>query len=164
MEGLRVKINSATGSGAVLIADFVNIDAAGKVNIIGGGIQFLGGDPDTGLTAPFSVYVNITVTIPLFEETSVPVEIVLVDADGQPVTVPSPEGPNTMRFSQEVDLRHTLRPEVQHPPIGFPGSSNIVLNFPEGLPLTPGSSYEWLVLMDGSRLASTTFFVPGISI
>ncbi|PYG99169.1 hypothetical protein CVV67_16580 [Arthrobacter stackebrandtii] len=145
----------------MLIADFVNVDAAGKVNIIGGGIQFLGSDPETGLTAPFAVYVNVTVSIPLFDETSAAVEVVLVDTDGQPVVVPSPEGPNIMRFNQDVDFRHTVRPEVQPPPMGFPGTSNIVLNFPGGLPLPTGSSYEWVVLLDESRLCSTTFFVPG---
>lgn len=154
-------MSSSTGSGTVLIADFVNVDAAGKVNIIGGGIQFLGSDPETGLTAPFAVYVNVTVSIPLFDETSAAVEVVLVDTDGQPVVVPSPEGPNIMRFNQDVDFRHTVRPEVQPPPMGFPGTSNIVLNFPGGLPLPTGSSYEWVVLLDESRLCSTTFFVPG---
>ncbi len=154
-------MSSSTGSGTVLIADFVNVDAAGKVNIIGGGIQFLGSDPETGLTAPFAVYVNVTVSIPMFDETSAEVEVVLVDTDGQPVIVPSPEGPNVMRFNQDVDFRHTVRPEVQPPPMGFPGTSNIVLNFPGGLPLPTGSSYEWVVLLDESRLCSTTFFVPG---
>lgn len=154
-------MSSSTGSGTVLLADFVNVDAAGKVNIIGGGIQFLGSDPETGLTAPFAVYVNITVSIPMFEETSAAVEVALVDTDGQPVSVPSPDGPNIMRFNQDVDFRHTARPEVQPPPMGFPGTSNIVLNFPGGLPLPAGSSYEWVVMLDGSRLCSTTFFVPG---
>lgn len=154
-------MNSSSGSGTVLIADFVNVDAAGKVNIIGGGIQFLGYDPQTKLTAPFAVYVNITVSIPLFEETSAAVEVLLVDADAHPVTIAGPDGGNTMVFKQDVDFRHTLRPEVQQPPMGFPGTSNIVLNFPGGLPLPRGSTYQWVVLLDGSRLTSTTFFVPG---
>lgn len=154
-------MSSSSGSGTVLIADFVNVDAAGKVNIIGGGIQFLGSDPNTGLTAPFAVYVNITVTIPLFEETSAVVEVLLVDADGQPVTLAGPDGGNTMAFKQDVDFRHTERPELQQPPMGFPGTSNIVLNFPGGLPLPPSATYEWVVLLDGSRLTASTFFVPG---
>lgn len=156
-----MRMNSSSGSGLVLIADFVNVDTAGKVNIIGGGIQFLGSDPETGLTAPFAVYVNVTVTIPMFEEMSAAVQVELVDADGQPVTVPSPDGPNMMRFNQDVDFRHTVRADVQQPPMGFPGTSNIVLNFPGGLPLPAGATYEWVALLDGSRLASTTFFVPG---
>lgn len=154
-------MSSSSGSGTVLIADFVNVDAAGKVNIIGGGIQFLGSDPKTGLTAPFAVYVNITVTIPSFEETSAAVEVLLVDADGQPVTLGGPEGENTMMFQQDVDFRHPANPEIQQPPMGFPGTSNIVLNFPGGLPLPPSATYEWVVVLDGSRLTSSTFFVPG---
>lgn len=154
-------MNSGTASGTVLIADFVNVDAAGKVNIVGGGIQFLGGDPETGMTAPFAVYVNITVSIPVFEGTSAAVEVLLVDTDGQPITVPSPEGENTMRFSQDVNFRPVSGPNDQQPPIGFPGSSNIVLNFPGGLPLPTGATYEWAVMLDGSRIAATTFFVPG---
>lgn len=156
-------MNSGTASGIVLIGDFVNVDAAGKVNIVGGGIQFLGGDPETGMTAPFAVFVNVTVSIPVFEDTSGAVEVILVDTDGQPVVVPSPDGENTMCFSQDVDFRPVSGPNDQQPPIGFPGSSNIVLNFPGGLPLPIGATYEWVVMLDGARIAATTFFVPGAS-
>ena len=151
----------SSADGNILIADFVNIDAAGKVNIIGGGVQFLGFDPDTGMTAPFSLYASIIVTLPTLDEASEAVDILLVDADGQPVTLPGPEGPNQLRFNQIVDFTHAKNPAVQQPPIGFPGSSNVVMNFPGGLPLPSGSTYEWVVLVDGRRLASTTFFVPG---
>lgn len=145
----------------ILIADFVNIDAAGKVNIIGGGIQFLGFDHSTGLTAPFSLFVSVTVSVPALDDTQASVEIMLVDTDGRPVTVPGQEGDNTLQFRQDVDFRHTISPNVQQPPIGFPGCSNVVLNFPGGLPLPHGSTYEWVVFLNGSRLASSTFFVPG---
>ena len=151
----------SSADGNILIADFVNVDAAGKVNIIGGGVQFLGFDPDTGMTAPFSLYASITVTLPSLDEASAAIEILLVDADGQPVTLPGPDGPNQLRFNQSVDFAHASNPAVQPPPMGFPGSSNVVMNFPGGLPLPAGSTYEWVVLMDGRRLSSTTFFVPG---
>lgn len=151
----------SSASANILIADFVNIDAAGKVNVIGGGIQFLGFDPDAGLTAPFSLFVSVTVSLPSLDEASAIVEVLLVDTDGQAVTVEATDGPNEMRFSQGVDFRHTVAPDVQQPPIGFPGCSNVVLNFPGGLPLTAGGTYEWHVTLDGTRLASTTFFVPG---
>lgn len=151
----------SSADGNILIADFVNIDATGKVNIIGGGVQFLGFDPDTGMTAPFSLYTSIIVTLPTLDEASGAVEILLMDADGQPVALPGPEGPNPLRFNQTVDFTHAKIPAVQQPPIGFPGSSNVVMNFPGGLPLPSGSTYEWVVLVDGTRLASTTFFVPG---
>ncbi|MDJ0317316.1 DUF6941 family protein [Arthrobacter antibioticus] len=147
--------------GTILIADFVNIDAAGKVNIIGGGVQFLGFDPDTGITAPFSLFANVTVSLPSLDDVTATVEVALIDADGQPVTVPSQDGQAPLQFTQTVDFAHTINPEIQAPPMGFPGSSNVVLNFPSGLPLPVGTTYEWVVLMDGMRLASTTFFVPG---
>lgn len=155
--------SSSAASGTVLLADFVNVDSAGKVNIIGGWIQFMGFDPASKLTAPFAVFVNVTVNIPSFEDTSATVEVLLVDADGHPVSITGPEGSNTMRFSHEVDFLHVVAPHLQTPPVGFPGTSNIVLNFPSGLPLKVGASYEWLVLMDQTRLASTTFFVPGLA-
>ncbi|RAN69338.1 hypothetical protein B5P43_36525 [Bacillus sp. SRB_336] len=154
-------LNSGGAGGTVLIADFVNVDAAGKVNIVGGGIQFLGFDPATGMTAPFYVFVNITVSIPTVEATQSAVEVILIDADGQPVTLNGPEGQNTVLFRQDVDFRHKDVPNQQRPPMGFPGTSNFVLGFPGGLPLTVGSSYEWVVLLDGTRLAATTIFVPG---
>lgn len=153
--------SSSAANGTILIADFVNVDAAGKVNIIGGGIQFLGFDLESGLSAPFAVFVNVTVNIPQFEDTSASVEVLLVDTDGQPVTITGPDGTNTMRFTQDVDFRPANAAHLQEPPMGFPGNSNIVLNFPSGLPLHVGATYEWIVLMDQTRLASTTFFVPG---
>jgi hypothetical protein len=158
---LRVTLNSGGGGGTVLIADFVNVDAAGKVNIVGGGIQFLGFDAETGMTAPFYVFVNITVSIPSVEAAQAAVEVILVDADGQPVTLAGPEGQGTVRVHQDVDFRHKAAPGQQRPPMGFPGSSNLVLAFPGGLPLSAGSSYEWVVQLNGTRLTSTTFFVPG---
>lgn len=135
----------SSASATILIADFVNVDAAGKVNVIGGGIQFLGSDFDSGQTAPFSVFVSVTVSIPSFDETQAAVEVVLVDSDGQPVAVPSEDGSNVMRFSQSVDFRHTTAPEMQQPPIGFPGCSNVVLNFPGGLPLPTGTDRKSVV-------------------
>lgn len=147
----------------ILIADFVNIDAAGKVNIIGGGIQFMGFDDSTGLTAPFSLFVSVTVSLPALDDTQATVEVMLVDTDGRPVAVNGPDGSNSLQFKQDVDFRHSIAANVQQPPIGFPGCSNVVLNFPGGLPLTHGSTYEWVVFLDGSRLASSTFFVPGPS-
>ena len=89
---------SSAASGTILIADFVNVDAAGKVNIIGGGIQYLGFDPENELTAPFAVFVNVTVNIPSLEDTMASVEVLLVDTDGQPVSIHGPDGSNTMRF------------------------------------------------------------------
>ncbi|MFQ4147663.1 hypothetical protein AAGW05_03030 [Arthrobacter sp. LAPM80] len=153
----------SSASANILIADFVNIDAAGKVNIIGGGIQFLGFDPNAGMTAPFSLFVSVTVSIPAFDDTQAAVEVELVDTDGRTVTVPGTEGPNLLSFNQDVDFKHTVAPNVQQPPRGFPGCSNVVLNFPGGLPLAAGSTYEWVVLLNGSRLSSSTFFVPGVA-
>ncbi|MET4002800.1 hypothetical protein ABIB48_001518 [Arthrobacter sp. UYCu511] len=166
MDGLYGDFHMSDHSSAgasIIIADFVNIDAAGKVNIIGGGIQFLGFDPDTGMSAPFSLFVSVTVSIPAFDSTQAVVEVALVDTDGRPVSVPASEGPNVLHFKQQVDFRHTMAPNMQPPPMGFPGCSNVVLNFPGGLPLPTGSAYEWVVMLDGARLSSSTFFVPGIA-
>lgn len=151
---------SSSASGTVLLADFVNVDASGKVNIIGGGIQFLGLTDETGLTAPFALFVNIAVGLPVFEETTATVEVQLLDGDGQPVVVAGPDGTNSLTFTQEVDFLVPGDLESKKPPLGFPSSSNIVLNFPAGLPLPGEASYEWIVILDGVRLVSTTFYVP----
>ncbi|WP_157374871.1 hypothetical protein [Arthrobacter alpinus] len=158
---MRITSISSTASATVMIADFVNVDAVGKVNIIGGGIQPLGLNPVTGLTASFSVFVNVTVSIPLFSDSAAAVEMVLVNTDGQPVTVAGPERQGIMRFTQDLDFRFSGEPNIQQPPLGFPGSSNMVLNFSGGLPLNAGETYEWDVLLDQRRLSSITFFVAG---
>lgn len=154
---MTIALGSA--SATLMLADFVNVDASGKVNIIGGGVQFLGHDPSNGMSAAFSVYVNITVSLPQFEETAANVEVVLVDGDGQAVTLETEQGNNTVRFVQEVDFRINGDGSSM-PPIGFPSTSNIVLNFPQGLPLAPNSAYEWLVFVDSQRLTSTSMFIP----
>lgn len=102
----------SSGSRSVLVADLMNYDAADMVNSMGRGNRSLDSESDSGLIAPFAMYVNITVTIPMFEETSEAVEVLVVDADGQPVTLAWHYGDKAIH--------------------GFPSSSNGGLNFAGG--------------------------------
>ncbi|MFQ4147679.1 hypothetical protein AAGW05_03115 [Arthrobacter sp. LAPM80] len=45
-------------------------------------------------------------------------------------------------MSQQIDFAHVTDPAIEKPPMGFPGSSSVVMNFPAGLPLPAGSAYE----------------------
>lgn len=152
---------SDAAKGHIMIADFVNLDAAGKVNILGGSVQFLGYDPEAGVTAPFSLYVEVAANVPAGEDTTASMEILLVDIDGQPVDLPGPAGPQTMRIAQNVDFRVVAAAGMPVPPPGFPGRTNAVLNFFNGLPLPPGKSYEWVIQLDHELIAKTAFVVPG---
>lgn len=149
-------------AGQLIIADYVNIDSAGKVNIIGGGIHMIGFDPENGVTAPFALFASVSAKLIAGEDNAAAVEIVLVDSDGQAVDLPGPAGPQKMRIAQNVEFGHVLQPGMPSLPAGFPARHNMAMNFPNGLPLALGKSYEWVIQMDHELIAKVSFFVPGI--
>jgi hypothetical protein len=131
----------------LLIADYAAADAAGKLNVIGGGITALGHVPNTGQTAPFALAVWVSVP-PKHYNVECSVEIVLEDSTGNPVSLPGPTGAaQVMRVGQAVRFeeptsppgipRHTLRSRTQW-----------VLAFATGLPLPVGQRYAWRVKID----------------
>jgi hypothetical protein len=152
---------SDSASGHITIADYVNVDAAGKVNIIGGGIQFIGYDSESGVSAPFALHIEVSAKLPIGEEPTAAMEIMLVDSDGQPVSLPGPAGPQPMRIAQNVDFQRPAVPGMARPPAGFPGKTQVAMVFPNGLPLAVGKVYEWVVQVDHELTAKTAFFVPG---
>ena len=131
----------------LILCDFANTDAAGKLNVIGGGISFMGSGPQ-GQTSPFSVAVIVNVpskysgqqfvlSLELFDETR-----------KQVVQAPATSGAaEALRVQQMVTLAHIQLPaHVQTPP-DAEVQHVMVMNFPAGLPLQP-STYDWKVQID----------------
>lgn len=143
----------------VTIADFVNVDQGGKANIIGGGLTLLGFDAQQGVTHPFAIFVRVSSPLP--REDRPALEIVLVDASGQPVLVPGPMNePQAIRISQVIEFPAPAHPGVHIPAGAVPSVSQYAINFSNGLPLAPGHSYSWRVQIDHDIVTSESFFVP----
>lgn len=148
----------------LLIADYASVDAAGKLNVIGGGIAALGFLPNVGQTSPFALVVWITVP-PEHYNADCAVEIVLEDSAGNPVSLPGPVGEaqvvrvgQAVRFEEPKLLpgvpRYTLRSRTQW-----------VLAFSTGLPLPVGQRYVWRAKIDHQTRDDWTeeFVLPGLT-
>lgn len=133
------------------LADVAIEDPAGKLNMLGGGVLGLGFDAQQGLTAPFTLIVEFYVSGAM-TPTQFTAEITLRGSDGKLVELPGPTQPQVMRVAQIVDLE----------PPSIPGGASlarkaldaraqIILNFSNGLPLTPGTAYQWSVQIDGDE-------------
>lgn len=144
---------------SVLLADYAAQDGNGRLSVVGGGLQFVGFEPATGLSAPFAVLVILQSVVPLSEP--VAIEIVLADASGQAVELPGPAGPQLMRVAQNVEFLAPALPGVTLPKGSVNSQAVVNMYFPTGLPLTPGLSYSWRVQADHEVLITQPFFVPG---
>ncbi|ANG85772.1 hypothetical protein [Microbacterium aurantiacum] len=146
-------------SASIILADFANIDQSGKLNVVGGGISLIGYEFQQGTTTPFTVYVRVVARVPRTDRPAL--EIVLADASGDPVQIPSPTGElQTMRIAQNVELAAPSLPGVSIPPGAIPSSAAFAINFSNGLPLAPGHSYSWRVQIDHDVIASESFYIP----
>lgn len=144
---------------SVIIADFVNVDAGGKANLIGAGISLLGFDPQQGVTSPFALYVRLVSPLPTNDRPAV--EILLADASGQPVMLPGPMGEaQALRISQNVDFPPVAVQGVTIPNGAIPSVAQFAINFANGLPLAPGHSYSWRIQLDHDVIASESIFIP----
>ena len=119
----------------MLLADYAQA-ADGKLNIIGGGWSVTG-------PAPTAFAIAIDIKVP-WDQTNRPhvMRLELVDADGQPVLVPTPDG------EQPVVVESTF--EVGRPPglkAGTPIDVPLALNF-GAMPIPPGGRYEWRLTID----------------
>lgn len=159
---------SDTATVRLLIADYASVDAAGKLNVIGGGVSLIGqadrlglGGP-SGFTAPFALVVAVAVN-PTLYRSEFALEVALEDSKGELVELPGPAGqPQKMRIAQNSTFeepktvpgvpRGLLRARIQW-----------VLMFNGGLPLAIGQRYLWRVKIDGATSDRWTeeFFVPG---
>jgi hypothetical protein len=74
------------------------------------------------------------------------VRLELLDADGQPVLAPSPDGDAPVRVEARLDPQQDEMPENAKP--GIPIDVALAFNFPP-LPLPPASRFEWRLTIDG---------------
>lgn len=131
----------------ILVSDFANSDAAGKLNVVGGTVAILGFDGMQGVTSRFSLSVVVNVPASLLP-TDFALEISLL-SNGELVLLPGVPDPQPLRVAQPVSMeRATAAPTTlirDHI-----GSNHVaVLDFAGGLPLAVGGIYEWQVRIDG---------------
>jgi len=141
----------------IILADYVATDAAGKGNLIGAGVALLGFEPAAGVTSKFGAWISIHVPTHLCP-VEVPVEIALVDASGELVSMPGPLGePQPFRVAQIVMIEKPTVPVpvAQRDHIG--ARSQVVFDFSNGLPLVPGGLYELRVRIDGDDATTRSY-------
>jgi len=111
--------------------------AEGKLYILGGGWSLIGPEP-----SPFAIALKIEVP---WDEANRrhPFMLSLLNADGQAVTLPTPDGPRPVEVGGLVEVG---RPAGLTP--GAPLDSVAALNFGP-LPLPPGGRYVWRLTIDG---------------
>ncbi len=136
----------------LILADYAAADAAGKLDIIGGGLTGLGQNRGTpGLTLPFALVVLIVVP-PQFYNEQCSVEILLEDSAGSLAVLPAPAPgmtPQPMRIGQAITFEEQRFPAGVNAPRGFlPLRAQWVVAFNPGLPLLVGQGYKWRVRID----------------
>jgi hypothetical protein len=143
---------------AMLMADFAMTDQLGKLHVVGGGLQLLNRDPNTGQTAAFALVVTMTFPPEVFQEQYV-FEIVLEDDAGSLVPIPS----GVVRFAQNLTVDEPNLSRQGVPRRSMPAQTSIVLFFNTGLPLPPGQPLVWRARVDGESRPEWVlrFFVPG---
>jgi hypothetical protein len=146
----------------VLLADYIGVDAGGKVNAIGAGFTITGIQPH-GLTAPQHVVVLIDVP-GKYAGREFAFSLELRDEDsGSVVQVAAPSGqPDTMRIQQILKGERSQAPDVYLPESMFL-RIQVAMAFVNGLPLAPGRFYSWRAQVDGQhrRDWSARFHVLG---
>lgn len=112
-------------------------EANGKLFILGGGWSVTGPD-----VPPMAVALKIDVPWTEANRTH-QWELVLIDADGNPVLLPAPEGQQELRTGGDF--------EVGRPPGLVPGTEiDLPLAVNVGpLPLEPGQRFSWQLWIDG---------------
>jgi hypothetical protein len=121
----------------MLLADYAQV-AEGKLNVIGGGWSITGPQP-----VPFALALLIDVPWDRTNEQH-RIQLELVDADGNDVVVPLPdgtEGPISIEAAFEVGRPPGLK---RGTPITVPLAINLG---PQ--PLPPGGRYEWRLSING---------------
>ncbi len=132
----------------LLLADFAVV-ADGKLTVVGGGWSISGPAPQ-----PFAIAIKIDVP---WDQANIrhTLELVLVDADGNPVVVPTDDGERPLTIEGQFE---TGRPAGVKP--GTPLDFMLAANLPPQ-PIPAGGRYEWRLSIDGEtrddwRLGFTT--------
>ncbi len=122
----------------ILLADHAKV-SDGKVDALG-----MGWTVTSSPTPPAAVVVFLEVG---WDETerSHQVLLELLDADGRPVEVPGPAGPEPVRVEGEFQA---ARPAGTPP--GTPVDLQLAITVGPGLELVPGQRYEWRLSVDGA--------------
>ncbi len=123
----------------MLLADSAQV-AEGKLYILGGGWSVVGPDP-----MPMAVALKVSVDSHEFNSPH-HWELFLEDADGQPVSFDTPEGPHFIEVRGDFS---TVAPVDL--PAGTPVEVPIAVNFGP-IPLVGGSRYTWRAVIDGETL------------
>ncbi len=150
---------------SLILADFAVADQLGKLQMIGGGLQLIGRDHATGVTAAFALVVSLTFPPELFNE-QYAFEVVLERENGTPLelteSAAGPGGSRVMRFGQTLQIEEPNFRGSGVPRRALPSRSHVVLYFNTGLPLPPGQVLLWRARIDGESRAEWTvaFFVP----
>lgn len=147
----------------VLIADYIGVDAAGKINALGLGFA-IAGLTGSGMSA--AQHVAVIVDLPSkYRGTDLSLGISLYNDDSNtPVKIPGPNGP-----PDDLRILQVVRPEAYQVPPGvylpsdMPVRVQAAIGFPGGLPLTPGHYYSWRAEIDGQTTHRwrAQFYLPG---
>ena len=149
---------------SLILADFAVADQLGKLQMVGGGLQIIGRNHTTGVSAAFAVVVGLAFPPVLFNEQYV-FEVVLEDQAGNPVELTDPAAPpgsRMMRFGQTLQIEEPNFRGSGVPRRALPTRTHVVLYFNTGLPLPPGQVLVWRARIDGDSRPEWTvpFFVP----
>jgi len=149
---------------SLILADFAVADQLGKLQMVGGGLQLIGRDHNTGVSAAFAVVVSLTFPPALFNE-QYAFEVVLEDSAGNPLELAESAavpGSRVMRFGQTLQIEEPNFRGSGVPRRSLPTRSHVVLYFNTGLPLPPGRVLIWRARIDGESRPDWTvpFFVP----
>lgn len=146
-------------TGALVFADYAAVDPLGKVNIIGAGIRVLQRIPPGPTTQPCAVVAMLTSPQPTPGDAPA-VELVLTDPSGRVVHVGRSDAPpQAIRVGQILDFPPPTAPGIIIPRHALPSSASFAVNFNTGLPLEPGTSYQWRLQVDHDVVATYSFYV-----
>lgn len=123
---------------SMMLADHADA-VGGKLYISGGGWSVCGPAPTPGAIA-------MDVKVP-WDERDHEFELIieLLDADGQPVLVPTPLGVQPLRVESRLQLDGSFDPAVKP---GTPLDAPFAINYPP-VALAPGSRFEWRLSVNG---------------
>jgi Family of unknown function (DUF6941) len=123
----------------MMLADHATA-VGGKLYISGGGWSITGPAPSPGAIA-------LDVKVP-WDERDLEHQLVLelLDADGQPVLVPTPLGVQPLRIDGTLTVDSTQVDPAVKP--GTPLDAPFAINYPP-IPLAPASRYEWRLSVNG---------------
>lgn len=133
----------------VVIADYIGVDASGKINVVGGGWTTVGAQ-----TSGFSAAQYLAVLVDVASGhvgDEFTLTVALHDAEsGEIIALPGPTG-----TAEALRIQQLFRvdPPASQPGVYVPSSMfsrvQFLVGFPNGLPLAAGRRYSWRVEIDG---------------